>query len=94
MCLLLCNVQIRGTERGADALADHESIISFISIHKNGFWSEDLMEAFRQPQVVLTRVAHHSQPIQEVQMVCDHPGHQINLQWQLKYLQIPQFLPT
>jgi hypothetical protein len=51
-----------------------------------------LREAFIQTQEVLMRVAQYSQPIREVQMVCEHPQQIIDLQQQITDLQTKQFL--
>jgi len=54
---------------------------------------EELKEAFGQTQEVLTKVAQYSQPIREVQMVCEHPQQIIDLQHQITDLQANKFLP-
>jgi hypothetical protein len=54
---------------------------------------EQLQEGFAQTQEVLMRVAQYSQPIREVQMVCEHPQQIIDLQRQITDLQTRQFLP-
>jgi len=67
--------------------------MALIDIDKDNVGSEQLREAFIQTQEVLMRVAQYSQPIREVQMVCEHPQQIIDLQRQITDLQTRQFLP-
>jgi len=67
--------------------------MAVLDLQRDGLGFEELKDAFGQTQKVLTRVAHYSQPIQEVQMVCKHPQQIIDLQWQITDLQAKQFLP-
>ena len=67
--------------------------MALIDVDKDNIGHEQLMEAFAQTQEVLMRVAQYSQPIREVQMVCEHPQQIINLQRQITDLQARQFLP-
>jgi len=67
--------------------------MALIDIDKDNIGYEQLTEAFAQTQEVLMRVAQYSQPIREVQMVCEHPQRIIDLQWQITDLQARQFLP-
>jgi len=67
--------------------------MALIDIDKDNIGSEQLREAFIQTQEVLMRVAQYSQPIREVQMVCEHPQQIIDLQRQITDLQTRQFLP-
>jgi len=54
---------------------------------------EELKEAFGQRQEVSTSVAQSSQPIREVQRVCEHAQQIVNLQPQITDLQTKQFVP-
>jgi hypothetical protein len=54
---------------------------------------EELKEVIGQTEEVLMRVVLYSQPIREVQRVCDHPQQIIDLQRQVMDLQTKQFLP-
>jgi hypothetical protein len=67
--------------------------MALIDIDKNNTGYEQLQEEFAQTQEVLMRVAQYSEPIREVQMVCDHPQQIIDLQRQITDLQTKQFLP-
>jgi hypothetical protein len=53
-----------------------------------------MTDAFTQAQEVLMWVAQYSQPVREIQMVCNHPSQIIALQKQVTDLQTKQFLPT
>jgi hypothetical protein len=53
----------------------------------------ELRDVFAQTQEVQMRVAQYSQPIREVQMMCNHPQQIIDLQRQITDLQTKQFLP-
>jgi len=67
--------------------------MALIDIDKDNIGYEQLTEAFVQTQELLMWVAQYSQPIREVQMVCEHPQQIINLQRQVTDLQSKQFLP-
>jgi len=67
--------------------------MALIDINRDNTGYEELQEAFAQTQEVLMRVAQYSQPIREVQMVCEHPHQIIELQRQITELQTKQFLP-
>jgi len=69
------------------------TILSLLDLQKDVVGFEERREAFGLTQEVLTRVAQYSQPIQEVQMGCQHPQQIINLQWQITDRQTKQFLP-
>jgi len=75
------------------SVEDQGTIMALIDIDKDNVGSEQLREAFIQTQEVLMRVAQYSQPIREVQMVCEHPQQIIDLQRQITDLQTRQFLP-
>ena len=72
---------------------DQGTIMALIDIDKDNVGSDQLSEAFIQTQEVLMRVAQYSQPIREVQMICEHPQQIIDLQQQITDLQTRQFLP-
>ena len=67
--------------------------MALIDLDKDNMGSEQVKEAFVQTQEVLMQVAQYSQPIREVQMVCEHPQQIIDLQLQITDLQTRQFLP-
>jgi len=69
------------------SVEDQGTIMALINIDKDNVGSEQLREAFIQTQEVLMRVAQYSQPIREVQMVCEHPQQIIDLQRQITDLQ-------
>jgi hypothetical protein len=66
--------------------------MALINLDKEHRGNDQLREAFIQTQEVLMRVAQYSQPIREVQMVCEHPQQIIDLQRQISDLQTKQFL--
>jgi len=72
---------------------DQGTIMALIDIDKDNVGSEQLREVFIQTQEVLMRVAQYSQPIREVQMVCENLQQIIDLQRQITDLQTKQFLP-
>jgi hypothetical protein len=67
--------------------------MALIDLNKDNIGNEQLREVFVQTQDVLMRVAQYSQPIREVQMVCEHSQQIIDLQRQITDLQMKQFLP-
>jgi hypothetical protein len=69
------------------------TIMALIDIDKDNIGNEQLKEAFIHIQEVLIRVAQYSQPIREVQRVCEHPQQIIDLQRQITDLQTKRFLP-
>jgi hypothetical protein len=75
------------------SVEDQGTIMALIDVDKDNTGYEQLREASAQTQEVLMRVAEYSQPIQEVQMVCEHPQQIIDLQRQVTDLQTKQFLP-
>jgi len=75
------------------SIEDQGTIMALIDIDKDNVGYEQLTEAFAQTQEVLMRVAQYSQPIREVQRVCEHPQQIIDLQRQITDLQARQFLP-
>jgi hypothetical protein len=75
------------------SVEDQGTIMALIDIDKENTGYEQLQEAFAQTQEVLMWVAQYSQPIREVQMVCDHPQQIIDLRRQVTDLQTKQFLP-
>jgi hypothetical protein len=72
---------------------DQGAIMALLDTQGDTIGFEELREAYVQIQQVLMWVVQYSQPMQEVQMVCDHPRQIINLQWQITDLQKNQFLP-
>jgi hypothetical protein len=74
------------------SIEDQGTIMALINIDKDNIGNNQLQEAVIQTQEVLMRVAQYSQPIREVQMVCEHPQQIIDLQWQITDLQTKQFL--
>jgi len=75
------------------SIEDQGTIMALIDLDKDNIGYEQLTEAFAQTQEVLMRVAQYSQPIREVQRVCEHPQQIIDLQRQITDLQAKQFLP-
>jgi hypothetical protein len=75
------------------SVEDLGTITALINLDKDNIGNDQLREAFIQTQEVLIRVAQYSQPIREVQMVCEHPQQIIDLQRQITDLQTKQFLP-
>jgi len=75
------------------SVEDQGIIMALIDVDKDNTGNEQLPKAFAQTQEVLMRVAQYSQPIREVQMVCEHPQQIIDLQRQITDLQTKQFLP-
>jgi hypothetical protein len=55
-------------------------MMALMDLDKENMGNDQVREAFIQTQEVLMRVAQYSQPIQEVQMVCEHPQQVIDLQ--------------
>jgi len=75
------------------SVEDQGTIMALIDIDKDNIGYEQLTEAFVQTQEVLMRVAQYSQPIRELQRVCEHPQQIIDLPRQITDLQARQFLP-
>jgi len=75
------------------SIEDQGTIKALLDVQRDAIGFEELKEEFGQTQEVLTRVAQYSQPIREVQMVCEHPQQIIDLQWQITDLRMKQFLP-
>jgi hypothetical protein len=75
------------------SVEDQGTIMALIDLDKDNIGKDQVREEFIQTQEVLMRVAQYSQPIREVQMVCEHPQQIINLQRQITDLQTKQFLP-
>ena len=67
--------------------------MALLDVQGDAIGFEELREVYARTQEVLTRVAQYSQPIREVQMVCDHPQQIIDLQRDIIILQMKQFLP-
>jgi hypothetical protein len=67
--------------------------MALINLDKEHMGNDQIREAFIQTEEVLMRVTQYSQPIREVQMVCEHPQQIIVLQRQTTDLQTKQFLP-
>jgi hypothetical protein len=55
------------------SVEDHGTIMALIDLDKDNIGRDQVREEFIQTQEVLMRVAQYSQPIREVQMVCEHP---------------------
>jgi len=62
------------------SVEDQDAIMALLDIQRDAMGFEDLTEAFAQTEQVLIRVVQDSQPIREVQMVCEHPQQIIDLQ--------------
>jgi len=62
------------------SVEDQGTIMAHIDIDKDNIGTDQMWEAFIQTQEVLMRVAQYSQPIREVQRVCEHPQQIIDLQ--------------
>ena len=75
------------------SVEDQGTIMALLDVQRDAIGFEQLREAYAQTQEVLIRVVQYSQPIREVQMVCDHPQQIIDLQRQITDLQTNQFLP-
>jgi hypothetical protein len=59
---------------------DQGIIMGPIDIRSDAIKIDELNMAFAQTPELSMRVARYSQPIREVQMVCNHPQHIIHLQ--------------
>jgi hypothetical protein len=75
------------------SVEDQATIMALIDLNQETMVGEQMREAFVQTQEVLMRVAHYSQPIREVQAVCDHPQQIIDLQRKITDLLTKEFLP-
>jgi hypothetical protein len=62
------------------SVEDQGAIMAIIDLDKEKMGAEKIRDAFVQTQEVLMRVAQYSQPIREVQMVCEHAQQIIDLQ--------------
>jgi hypothetical protein len=62
---------------------DQVTIMAFFFVQNDAVDIEEVMEAFVQSQQVVIRAAQYSQPIREVQIVCNLLQHIINLQRQI-----------
>jgi hypothetical protein len=76
-----------------ESIQDQGTIMALLDLQRDAVGFEELKEAFGQTQEVLTRVAQYSQPIRQVQMVCEHPQQIIDLQRWITDIQAKQFLP-
>jgi hypothetical protein len=76
-----------------ESFEDQGTIMAHIDINKDTVGNEQLREAFVQTQEESMRVAQYSQPLREVQRVCEHPQQIIDLQRQITEMQMKQFLP-
>jgi len=72
---------------------DHGTIMPHIILQRDSIGIDGLRNAFAHTQEVPLRVVQYSQPIREVQMVCNHPQQIIDLQRHITDLQTKQFLP-
>jgi len=75
------------------SVEDQGTIMALINLNKANIGSEQMREALVQTPEILMQVAQYSQPIREVQALCNHPQHIIDLQRQITDLQTNQFLP-
>jgi hypothetical protein len=75
------------------SVEDQETIMALIDLDKENMGNNQMRDAFIQTQEVLMRVAQYSQPIRDLQMVCEHPQQIIDLKGQITDLQTKQFLP-
>ena len=62
------------------SVEDQGAIMALLTIQRDAMGFEELTEAFAQTEQVLMRVVQYSEPIHEVQMVCEHPQQIIDLQ--------------
>jgi hypothetical protein len=69
------------------SIEDQVTIMALLDVQGDTIGFEELREAYTRTEEVLMRVAQYSQPIREVQMVCDHPQQIIDLQRQIMDLQ-------
>jgi len=76
------------------SIEDQGTMMALIDLNKNNIGTEQLPEASTQTQEVLMRVAQSSQPIREVQRVCDHLAQIIRLQRQITDLQTRHLVPA
>jgi hypothetical protein len=67
--------------------------MGLLNLDNETIGTEEITDAFAQAQELLMRVAQYSQPVREIQMVCDHPNQIISLQKQITDLQTQRFLP-
>jgi hypothetical protein len=61
--------------------------MAFIGLDKEMMGSVHMSNTFMQSQEILMRIAQYSQPIREVQRVCNHPSQIIALQQHVTYMQ-------
>jgi hypothetical protein len=54
--------------------------VAVIDIQRDAIGRDELNQAFARMQQVLIKVVQYSQPIRDVQIVCNHPQQIINLQ--------------
>jgi hypothetical protein len=75
------------------SVEDQGTIMALLDEQGDAIRFVELREPYALTQEVLTWVAQYSQPIREVQMVCDHPQQIIDWQRQVTTLQMKQFQP-
>jgi hypothetical protein len=75
------------------SIEDQGTIMALIHMDKDNVGNDQPREAFIQTPELLMRVVQYSQPIREVQMVCEHPQQIIDLQRQITDLPTKQLLP-
>jgi len=75
------------------SIEDQGAIMALLDIQRDPIGFKELSKPFAQTQEKLMKVAQYSQPIWEMQMVCDHSQQIVNLQWEITDLQTKQFLP-
>jgi hypothetical protein len=67
--------------------------MALINLDKDNIGSDQLRDTFIPTQKVLMPVTQYSQRIREVQIVCEHPPQNIDLQRQITDPPMRQFLP-
>ena len=72
---------------------DQQTIMTLINIQRDAIGFNELNEAFAETQEVLMRLPQYSQPIPEMQMVCNDSQQIIDLLRQITDLQWKHFIP-
>jgi len=65
-----------------------------LDLNKVSLGTESMTNAFIRPQEVLMRVAQYSQPVREIEMLCDHRNQIIAPKKQITDLQTLHILPS
>ncbi|KAF8539104.1 hypothetical protein BDD12DRAFT_805613 [Trichophaea hybrida] len=67
--------------------------MALLDLNKDTMGTECTTDTFVHAQEVLMRITQYSQPVRDIQMVCDHPSLIIAIHKQITDMQAERFLP-